>query len=277
LAPIIVRVDGIANMAVDVVESRYPYPFKAKPEEVAALARQGQENVNKAIDEKVRTPALNVAQDIDHRFSPVVDYFEIAVCRLNGSKSVSPTASDSKYQYQRALALSKTLGDNFYVYSNDQLKHLQAQSVMVQKASDTAQSIRAATSSTLTSAHSRVSSLSDTMLAELNKLQNSAASFKDSLQTNLQSSASQIQSQIPQIHQSYTDLSAALSSAANELGSIITNQELPLQERLGRVGTEVRERIQPLLDSMKNGVSKVLARSKSQVDSPGNGDKGRGG
>ena len=66
LAPIIVRVDGMANMAVDVVESRYPYPFKAKPEEVAALARQGQENMNKAIDEKVRTPAINVAQGIDH-------------------------------------------------------------------------------------------------------------------------------------------------------------------------------------------------------------------
>ena len=64
-APIIVRVDCIANKAVDVVESRYPYPFKAKPEEVAALARQSQQNMNKAIDEKVRTPALNVAQDID--------------------------------------------------------------------------------------------------------------------------------------------------------------------------------------------------------------------
>ena len=106
--------------------------------------------MNKAIDEKVRTPALNVAQGIDHvslflsprrseklttffqqRFSPVVDYFEIAVCRLNGSKSVSPSPSDAKYQYQRALALSKSLGDNFYVYSNEQLKHLQAQSVLV--------------------------------------------------------------------------------------------------------------------------------------------------
>ena len=58
LAPIIVRVDGIANKAVDAVESRYPYPFKAKPEEVTAFA-------NKAIDEKVRTPALNVAEGID--------------------------------------------------------------------------------------------------------------------------------------------------------------------------------------------------------------------
>ena len=75
-SPLIVRADGIANMAVDVVESRYPYPFKAKPEEVAALARQGQQNttayvhervngMNKAIDQKLRTPALNVAQDID--------------------------------------------------------------------------------------------------------------------------------------------------------------------------------------------------------------------
>ena len=115
------------------------------------------------------------------------------------------------------------------------------------------------------------------MLEELNKLQNSAASFKDSLQTNLQSSASQIQSQLPQLHQSYTDLSAALSSAANELASIMTNQDLPLQERIGRVGTEVRDRIQPLLESMKNSVSKVLARSERQVDSPGNGVKGRGG
>ena len=76
LAPLIIKVDGIANMAVDAVESRYPYPFKAQPEEVAALARQGQQNttayvhdrvndVNKAIDEKVRTPAFNVAHDID--------------------------------------------------------------------------------------------------------------------------------------------------------------------------------------------------------------------
>lgn len=116
------------------------------------------------------------------------------------------------------------------------------------------------------------------MLTELVKLQNSAASFRDSLQTTFQSSASQIQSQIPQIHQSYVDLSAALSSTASELGSIITNQDLPLQERLGRVGTEVCERIQPLLESMKNGVSKVLARSQPQVDSPGNGvNGGRGG
>ena len=58
LAPIIVRADNIANKAIDAVESRYPYPFKAQPEEV-------QETFNKAINEKVKTPAYNVAHDID--------------------------------------------------------------------------------------------------------------------------------------------------------------------------------------------------------------------
>jgi len=279
LAPIIVRVDGIANMAVDVVESRYPYPFKAKPEEVAALARQGQKNttdyVNKAIDEKVKTPAFNVAHDIDQRFAPVVDYFEIAVCRLNGSQPSTP--SDTRYQYQRALALSKTLGDNLYVYSNDQLKHIQAQSVMVQKASETAQSITAAASSSLASAQSRVTTLSDNMLVELDKLQKSAASLTASLQTTFQNSASQIQSQIPQIQQSYTDLSAALSSTANELTSIMTKKDIPLQEKVSRVGKEVRERIQPLLEAVKKGVSDVLARSERQIDANVQNGNGHGG
>jgi hypothetical protein len=58
LAPLIIQADGYANKAVDVVQSRYPYPFTAKPEEVAMLA-------SKTIDEKVKTPAYNVAQGID--------------------------------------------------------------------------------------------------------------------------------------------------------------------------------------------------------------------
>jgi hypothetical protein len=58
LAPLIIQADGFANKAVDVVQSRYPYPFEAKPEEVALLA-------SKTIDERVKMPAYNVAQGID--------------------------------------------------------------------------------------------------------------------------------------------------------------------------------------------------------------------
>jgi len=47
LAPLILQADGYANKAVDVVQSRYPYPFNAKPEEVAQLAS----NVAQGIDQ----------------------------------------------------------------------------------------------------------------------------------------------------------------------------------------------------------------------------------
>ena len=53
-----------------------------------------------------------------------------------------------------------------------------------------------------------------------------------------QNSASHLQSQIPQIQQSYADLSATISSTANELSSIVVNQNLPLQEKGGRVGKD---------------------------------------
>ena len=143
-----------------------------------------------------------------------------------------------------------------------------------QKASETAHSITAATSSSLASVQSRVTSLSDNMLVELDKLQKSAASLTASLQSTLQNSASHLQSQIPQIQQSYADLSAAISSTANELSSIVVNQDLPLQEKVGRVGKEVRERIQPLLESVKKGVSDILARSETQVNSTSSNGNG---
>ena len=70
LAPLINRADDYANKAVDVVESRYPYPFKAKPEEVQDYVRERRqsaaESINQSIDENVKSPALQVAAGIDH-------------------------------------------------------------------------------------------------------------------------------------------------------------------------------------------------------------------
>jgi len=321
LAPLIIRADGFANMAVDAVESRYPYPFKAQPEEVAALARQGQENttayvhervntVNKAIDEKVRTPALNVAHDIDQVSllvlspSPRRTHFPNSVLLqlLITSKSpfpasiipnqlllplLMPNTNISALLYSRrhlAITSMFTQTNNwntsrlnlsscrFLLFFSQNLNGWN--SYYRQKASETAHSITAGASSSLASAQSRVTSLSDSMLVELDKLQKSATSLTASLQATLHNSASQIQSQIPQIQQSYTDLSAALSSTANELRSIIVNQELPLQEKVSRVGKEVRERIQPLLESVKKGVSEVLARSEPASTVNGNGHGG---
>ena len=63
------------------------------------------------------------------QLSPLVDYFQEAVTKLNPDGT--PATPDSKYQYQRALALSVSLKDNLYVYSSEQLKELQAQHVLM--------------------------------------------------------------------------------------------------------------------------------------------------
>ncbi|PFH47013.1 hypothetical protein AMATHDRAFT_7168 [Amanita thiersii Skay4041] len=283
LAPLIERADGYANKAVDAVESRYPYPFRAKPEEVVSLVRERRQSAadyvhgcmndaNKAIEEKIKAPAYNVAQGIDHQFAPIVDYFEVAVTRLsteNGS-STPPAAQEAKFQFQRALALSKTLKDNLYVYSNEQLKQLQQQSALVQKAMETAHAITNLASSSLHTAQNRIHGLSDTMLMELHKLQASTASLSSSLQTSasttLHESTSQIQAKIPpQIQQAYHDIATQLSSAASELSSIIKTKDIALPEKVSRVGKEVHERISPLLETVRKSISEMLARGKSEA------------
>jgi len=75
LAPIIVRCDGFANKGLDAVESRYPYPFTAHGEEIikAFKERSGyaRDAANKAIDERVRTPAYSAVQGIDQVRTPL--------------------------------------------------------------------------------------------------------------------------------------------------------------------------------------------------------------
>ncbi|KIL63409.1 hypothetical protein M378DRAFT_127665 [Amanita muscaria Koide BX008] len=266
LAPLIERADGFANKAVDVVESRYPYPFKAKPEEVVSLVRERRQSAfdvaNKAIDEKIKSPAYNMAQGIDQQFAPIVDYFEVAVGRLNSSEVGSPQPrQEGKFQYQRALALSKSLKEHIFEYSQDQLKQLQAQNVIVQRAMETAQAITQLASSSINSAQKRVHELSDTMLQELHKLQSSTASLSASLQstaTTLNDSASHIQ-------HAYHDISSRLSSTASEFSTIIIDKNLPLPEKASRLGKEVQEQISPLLETIRKSLNEVLPRGKEQA------------
>lgn len=69
IAPLIVRADGLANKGLDVVESRYPYPFKTPTEEIVKDIKergdQARDAANKTLHENITSPALNVAQGID--------------------------------------------------------------------------------------------------------------------------------------------------------------------------------------------------------------------
>ncbi|KAL4261646.1 Lipid droplet-associated perilipin protein [Pleurotus pulmonarius] len=277
-APLIVRADGYANKAVDIVESRYPYPFQVKPEEVATFVRERRDSAvsvaNKSFDEKVKSPAFNVAQGIDNRFAPIVDYIE---AQVNGSEAGPSTPPDAKYQYQRALALSRTLTGRAYVYSGEQIKHLQTQSVLVNRAMETAHSISELASSSLSTAQTRVHTLSDSMVLELQKIQTSA----QALSTSLAASASELQTSIrsqasaipPQFHEQLAhlqgqvhELQTSLGATINELKGIVTAKDVPVQEKVTKITAEVKDRVTPLLAIVQARVTEILSGKKTGED-----------
>ncbi|KAH7909621.1 hypothetical protein BJ138DRAFT_1180918 [Hygrophoropsis aurantiaca] len=261
-APLIQRADEYANKGLDAVESKFPYPFHAQPEEMAKYVREQRENVmgaaNKSFDERVKTPAYGVAQGIDHKFAPIVDYFEVAVNKVgneSGTSSPSSTASDSQFQYQRAIVLSKHLKDNLYVYSAEHYKQLQQQNVIVtysQRASETANAITNLASASLTNAQTRIHALSDSMVLELQKLQHSTAQLPQTLQST------------------YPDISKTVA----DLRDIITKQDMPLNEKVNRVGQEVKERVNPMLEKVAQRIGDlvgVLSAKKEEAKEQANG------
>jgi hypothetical protein len=75
LAPLFDVADVYANKAVDVVENRYPYPFKAKPEDVKDYVRerrdsaslyvkQSRDSVHHTVEKVAQSP-YHVAQGLD--------------------------------------------------------------------------------------------------------------------------------------------------------------------------------------------------------------------
>jgi len=241
LAPIIVRADGFANKGLDVVESRYPYPFTVQSEDILKALKDARGAANKTIDERVRTPAYSAAQGIDQRFAPVVDYL---VSRLGTQEGASQT--ESKYQYQRAYALSRDLKDQILDYSNAQLHQLQSSSVLVQRATETAKGIQNLASSGVVAAQAKVSTLSDTMVTELQKVQAATAA----LPANLQASFKPVQEKISG---TILDLSSVLKS------------ELPVNEKVTKLGATVQEHVMPVLETaaarLQDAIRSLTARA----------------
>ncbi|KAF9239789.1 hypothetical protein BU15DRAFT_46314 [Melanogaster broomeanus] len=243
LAPLIVSADGYANKGLDMIEEKYPYPFTVTPDEVASYVRERRDSVmssaNKRFDDNVKSPAVGVAEGIDKRFTPIVDYFEQAVNKVggeSGSKTPSSTSSDCQYQYQRAYVLSKDLKDNLYVFSSEHLKQLQQQNVLVQKATETANSIQGLASASITNTQSKIHALSDSMLMELQKLQQSITALPQTLQSTY-----------PDISKSVTDLR-----------NIVTTPDMPVGDKVHRVGQEVKERVSPMLEKLSQKIGDLV-------------------
>ncbi|KAG1748332.1 uncharacterized protein EDB91DRAFT_1113423 [Suillus paluster] len=243
LAPLIVRADGIANKGLDAVESRCPYVFQAKPEEVASYVR---ETATKTFD-NVKSPAVGVAEGLDKKFTPVVDLIEKFAVNMgseSGTSSPSSSSSDSQYQYQRVLNLSKHFKDNLYVYSAEHLKQVQQQSVLVQRATDTANAISTLASNQINNAQNRFYTLGENLVSELQKVQQSTAQLPQTLQAT------------------YPDVSKTVT----DLRNIITNPDMQFPEKFNRVGREVKERVSPLLEKLTQRIGELVNALSSKTE-----------
>ncbi|KAJ3778629.1 lipid droplet-associated perilipin protein [Lentinula raphanica] len=289
LAPLIIRADSYANLAVDAVQKRYPNAFTATPEDVMGYVQNRQKDVGEYVRER-RESAGAIAQNIDKKFTPIVDYLEVAVNRIdsNAKENGAPgDKHDQVSQYSRALELSVRLRDQLQFYSNEQMKQLQAHSVLVQRATETARSLGATASSSLSNAQAKLHAVSDNMIAELGKLQAQASALSASLQASasqtLKDPAAQLPPQIQQryaeltsaLHAqastasaTYADLSNNLASTVTELRGIMAAENVSMQEKATRVTHEVSARVQPLLEVLNRTVQQAMGRTAAPEMSP---------
>jgi len=221
IASLVVRADGIANAAVDVVESRYPYPFKATPEEARDAA-------TKTVEVRVVQPATRVATDIDQRFTPLIDFIEAYLQKMGSQQNFS-THEKPTYQYQRAIDISRNVRDNLYAYSGSHYNALKEQNALVHRATDTAALLSQG-------AHA----LSERMIAELQTIKAASANLPAQVQSSLHT------------------LTQELGSTIGELKGIVSDKELAAGEKVARVRHTVEERVKPVLEATKDSLVGVL-------------------
>jgi hypothetical protein len=216
---------------------------------------------NETLEKRIKEPAFVVATGIDSRFAPALDYFERTVTRFGrdanaeaGPSKLPETKPETKYQYQRAIALSKTFGDRMYLYSSDQVKQLQSQSVLLQRATETAHKISELGSSSFATAKGKAHDLSGNMLQELQRLQASTSAIQKSIADSPR--AAQLREQLAGLSASYPELTASIQ----RLTEVVKRTDLSIQERGKLVATEVSERVGPVLEKVRKSVSPVLEK-----------------
>ncbi|THG94296.1 hypothetical protein EW026_g7150 [Hermanssonia centrifuga] len=192
---------------------------------------------------KVKSPVYSAAQGIDQRFAPVVDYFAVAVKQIHsrtGSPEPSPVSAETpKYQYQRAYALSKDLSDQLLSFSTEQINQLKTQNAIVQRATEAAQRVSTVASTSYGAAQEKVHAVSDVMLQELQKVQQSTAALPSQLQS------------------SFNDISVHLSTTITDISTILTSPD-PLNEKVHKVRDTVQSRVTPLLEATSIRMQEIL-------------------
>ncbi|KAL1713973.1 hypothetical protein EV715DRAFT_172602, partial [Schizophyllum commune] len=237
LAPLIARVDVLANTIFDLAETRFPYLFDATPDDIMNVVYNTRatffDDARTRLDEGIKRPALHVAEEIDERLAPFLDYYEDHIEPL-GHKSARPTRANehieldgTQYQYQRVLGLANALIERI---ASVPFNRWQQTSFLLQR-------------STI-----QVQELSDAMLAQLHALQRTISYLATSMQRSVTAAQKQLRITL-------VEAVNALSATIADLQTTMTSEELTTGERIDRVVDLTTSRINPLLERVKAGVN----------------------
>ncbi|CAE6422251.1 unnamed protein product [Rhizoctonia solani] len=270
LAPVIGRVDGYANKGLDVLESRWPYPFHATTEEVIDTLRQGPDiayglatayanAATKAYEDRVKTPAFVLVSKVDSTLlTPIVDRFEIVVNKLHKDVPSSPSSASSssssdsegvsERQYARAYRLSLDLKDQVIIVSSEQLKQLQQNNVYIQRATESLYNLTNSITNLSHESSSRAHHLAQSVLAELEHIQNMVQSRKEALPGQ------------------YAALKEAVGTTLSEVRGIVQEAGVPVGEKAVKVRDVVVSHVEPVLQQVIEEGKKLVGRARVKED-----------
>ncbi|KDQ09146.1 hypothetical protein BOTBODRAFT_165185 [Botryobasidium botryosum FD-172 SS1] len=266
LAPLIVRADGLANMGLDAVQSRYPYSFEVQTDDVLSGFKAQGEAYQNAFDSRVKAPAFELVERVDSRFTPLVDRLEVALQKLqvqdtsdasSSSSESSASSSASTSQLSRAYRLSIELKEQIYTLSSEQVKQLREQHVIVQRAFETVENINATLLSTYSTAQEKRANFSHNTSA---KVQEVGHNFQQELE-KLQAATKQLPGQI----QPFRD---ALAATIADLSQIVQAPGVPVSEKVTQIGSVVQEKVAPALKALREALGErgLISKSKGQEE-----------
>ncbi|KAG9019789.1 hypothetical protein FRB90_007932 [Tulasnella sp. 427] len=266
LAPLIVSADGYALKGLDAAQAKFPAPFTVKTEDVV----QGIKTRKDSAVNAVTKPVYGLANGVDSSLTPIVDRIEAAVHNTLGtptsSQPSSPEASssslsdsDTTTQVGRLYHLSVDVKNQIFVLSGEQLKNLQTQNVYIQSATERLHYLNESLArSYLTTKDKSIELVTETrnqanvytsnILSELEKIQAATLSLPKNIQTQL------------------APLRSEIESSFHEISGIVRSPDLPVGDKLAKVGDHVQEKVQPILKqttaTIQAYVDKYVGKSK---------------
>ncbi|KAG8816513.1 hypothetical protein FRC17_000302 [Serendipita sp. 399] len=301
--PVITAADGYANKGLDTLQSRFPYPFESSPETVYNDLKKAPEDAKnvakKTIDERITTPAYDLAKHVDSHLAPLVNLLESILTRIHAtpaSPTSSPGASTSmdtsdKAQVTRARELVVGAKDHIIVLTTEQAKALRAQNIYIpspqilsldhvphpsvppnlslfQRAAEQAESINTTLSSQYQNAQAGIAVYKGKGIELTKDAQNRIYALSHTFVAELEKVQHATATLPAQIQATFKPLTDEIGSTIVELKSILTSQEegVGVGEKASRIGAVIKQRIGPIVEQGKSLYVATVDRIVSKKD-----------